>query len=128
MLGEENFKPSSRDEVIGLLRTCVALGPQMAGRVRDALVRLHGNDKGGDLYRMLWGYSNDTLMTGDDAKLVGYLDHEMLEYRVLAYWNLNHITGLTLLYRPEYPADKRASGVKRWQDKLGEGVIRVREG
>ncbi len=59
--------------------------------LRDALVTLRGEEKGAELYRMLWGYTPRQLAAGEGQKLVNYLTHPDTDFRVLAEWNL---TGL----------------------------------
>jgi len=104
------------------LRAAVARGPQSAVRVREALEH-HRGSKGIELYRMIWGYSPDQLQQGAAAQLVKWLDHEDLDFRVLAFWNLSHITNSTHFYRPEYPPAKRALAIKTWVQKLESGQL-----
>ncbi len=45
--------------------------------------------------------------------------------RVLAAENLRHITGTTLLYKPEVETpSRRASDIKKWETRLRRGEIR----
>src|SRR4029077_3589185 len=68
-----------------------------------AFERQRGKD-GGELYRMLWGYSKENLADGAAAKLVEYLDHDNMDFRVLAFHNLHQVVGATFNYRPEQTA------------------------
>jgi hypothetical protein len=72
---------------------------------------------------MLWGYSDSDINGGAAVKLVEFLDHEQLDYRVLSFWNLQSISGKTLAYRPEYTAAKRRGAVQQWKDRLQDGKI-----
>jgi hypothetical protein len=72
----------------------------------------------------LWGFSEDDLKGGWDARLVEYLDNDSLDFRVLAIEILRRITGRTLLYRAEYPAERRRSTVLRWSEQLNRGGVR----
>jgi hypothetical protein len=111
------------DHVDGLVEA-VQRGPATAALVRKALEK-HRNADANNLYRLLWGFSVDDLDNGWDAKLVEYLDNDAMEYRVLAFENLQHITGgKTLLYRAESNADRRRSYVQRWRDRLTSGGIK----
>jgi hypothetical protein len=108
---------------IEALRDAIDRSPATAKDVHDALVRHRGPDKGEELYRMLWGYSLDQLQAGSAALLVKYLDHDELDFRVLSFWNLNHITGAQHYYRPEYSAAKRQQYVAKWKQKLDSGQL-----
>jgi hypothetical protein len=105
------------------LRDAVARSPDSASKVRAALARHRAADAAA-LFRMLWGYSADDLKNGADRDLVEGLDNESLDYRVLAFWNLQDITGpATHGYHPSETTFKRRPAVKAWQNKLREGKI-----
>ena len=112
-------------EYISKLTEAVALSPQSAAAVRLTFERHYGA-AGADLYRMLWGYSQEDLTAGEAARLVNFLEHDNLAFRVLAFNNLRDITGHGLTYRPEYPPTQRRQLVQRWKEKLDAGEIRVR--
>ncbi len=98
--------------------------PQAAQRLRETLERLRGND-GFELYRMFWGYSDEGLQNnGEAAQLVGFLDHDELDYRVLSNWNLKRITGLGSQYRPLQSEQKRKKYAERWKKRLEKGEIK----
>ncbi len=107
------------------LKTALARGPETAAAVRQAFEKLRGME-GPALYRMLWGYSDEQLASGDDRVLVGYLDHEDQEYRVLAFWNLQKITGLGLNYQPEASEVVRRPALTKWKQRRDKGEIRHR--
>ena len=74
---------------------------------------------------MLWGYTDKDLEDGEDARLVKFLDHEALVFRVLAFENLREITQKTLYYHPEAPtAAKRQQSVQQWRRQQQSGRIR----
>jgi hypothetical protein len=75
------------------------------------------------LYRMLWGYNPGQLKEGAAGQLVGYLDHEALDFRVLAFENLRRVTGFTLTYQPNYTEARRRTPVRRWRERLEKGGI-----
>jgi hypothetical protein len=116
--------PSS--SYIEQLRAAIARGPETAAFVRQAIEKKFGADDAAVLYRMLWGYTNQDLEGGADAKLVQFLDHEKLAFRVLSYWNLHDITGLKLYYQPEQTAVKRRHAVAAWKQRREAGEIRIR--
>ncbi|HEV3023519.1 MAG TPA: hypothetical protein VGX76_13690, partial [Pirellulales bacterium] len=104
------------------LQAALARGPAVAAKVRSAFERQRGKD-GADLYRMLWGYSKEDLADGAAAKLVEYLDHDNMDYRVLAFHNLHQIAGATFNYRPEQTSASRVQSVRRWREQLKEGLL-----
>lgn len=116
------------DEYVGVLRAAVARDPHSAAAARSLLEDLYG-DQGTALYEMLWKYQADTLTPADARTLVQYLDHEVLVFRVLAFWNLRRITGLQFRYRPEDPAQKRQPAIARWRERLSANpTLRTRSG
>ena len=96
-----------------------------ASRLRRALENRYGPMQAGNLYRMLWGYSEEDLSPQGvaAAQLVDYLDHDQLEFRVLSIENLRRITGATLTYQAKYTANRRRSSVARWRRRLEAGQI-----
>ena len=86
------------------------------------LEKERGKD-GDDLYRLLWGYNKDQLQSGGAAVLVDYLDNESLDFRVLAIYNLQQITGKTHLYLPDATPTSRAPAVRHRRDDLKDGLI-----
>jgi hypothetical protein len=104
-------------EYIEQLRGAVYRSPQSAAAVRTAMESRYG-PQGAALYEMLWKYRPDTLQPEDANRLVGFLDHDMLPFRVLSFWNLKSITGRTLYYRPEEAAAKRQTAIQKWRELL----------
>ncbi len=107
---------------IEALRAALARSPQTATAVRQAFEK-HRGAEAEDLYRMLWGYSAVDLKDGAATKLVEYLNHDSLDFRVLSFWNLQNITGLTLFYRPESPVAKRRPQYLKWKERLKDGKL-----
>lgn len=79
-----------------------------------------------DMYRMLWGYSDKDLESGEDEKLVGFLENENLPLRVLSFWNLKEITGKGQYYQPEQTIAKRQQPIQRWKKSLEAKEIRIK--
>ncbi|HET6884281.1 MAG TPA: hypothetical protein VFI31_29280, partial [Pirellulales bacterium] len=101
----------------------LARGPKTAVIMRESLEAARGKERGGQLYRMLWGYTAEQLRDGAAAQLVEWLDAPELDFRVLSFWNLHHITGLGLYYQPADPEKQRRSAIQRWKQKLESGLL-----
>ena len=126
-LNEPVHKLDWADYYIDELRAAVGRDVETAAAVRLALEQQYPQ-QAATLYRMLWGYSNQDLEAGEDAKLVqGLKDEETLAVRVLAIWNLKDITGLGQLYQPEQTAAKRQMATRRWEERLAAKEIRLQD-
>lgn len=110
-------------DYIDQLREAVGRDSQSAAAVRLALEKQYPQ-QAAELYRMLWGYSDKDLQSGEDVKLVKALDDQTLAARVLAFWNLKDLTGLGLFYKPEQTAAKRQQPMLRWKQRLEAQEIR----
>ncbi|MEC7696790.1 MAG: hypothetical protein VYA11_06815 [Planctomycetota bacterium] len=99
--------------------------PEYANRVRETMERLR-SDKGTDLYRMLWGYTDDGLLKqGQAEQLVEFLSSEDLDFRVLSHWNLKNITGKRYTFQPADKSEsKRRVSIKRYENLLDKGEIK----
>jgi hypothetical protein len=113
------------DYYIDELRSAVARDAETAAAVRLALETQYPQ-QAATLYRMLWGYSEQDLEDGADAKLVQALDDETLAVRVLAIWNLRDITGVGQSYQPEERPAKRQPAARRWRQRLEAKEIRLK--
>lgn len=99
-------------------------GPETAAAVRGSIEQMDAA-QADEIYRLLWLFSNNQLAAGADEKLVEALDSSNMTIRVLAAENLRHITGNTLLYKPEVETpSRRASDIKKWETRLRRGEIR----
>jgi len=103
-----------------LLSEAVVRSPESAAAVRAALEKQYGPQNAALLYRMLLGYSEPGLKSGEAAALVDLLEHNDLVFRVMSFWNLQKITGKGFYYQPEAPKTKRDPAVKRWRDWLAQ--------
>ena len=117
--------PSQRGSWDEHLRVMTELGARNDRAAADlmAAFQVRRPEGAADLNRMLWGYTDEQLQGGAARQLVDFLDHDHLDYRVLAFWNLSRITGFTLYYRPEYPAPRREQYVQKWRQKLDAGLV-----
>ncbi len=115
---------------VELLREALARGgEETAQDIRLACQRVLGEQQGERAFRLLRGYDDRDLRQGADAQLVAWLDHPQLAMRVLAFWNLQQITGASFYYRPEHGPTKRQNAVAQWERRLQRGdlVRRKRE-
>jgi hypothetical protein len=104
------------------LRKAIQRGPEMATRIRETLALLRSADAK-DMYRLLWGYSQEQLDKGASTQLVRYLEHDQMDVRVLSYMNLVSITGVWGFYRPERPPAQQKTSVQNWRDRREKGQI-----
>jgi hypothetical protein len=116
--------------LLELLRQAMALSPDKASQLREAFVMRRGEEAADDLMRMVRGYDKESIGLTPEAikngilsKLIGWLDHDSLDYRVLAYFNLQEITGKSIGYRPEFNAKQRQRGIRTWRKRLESGEL-----
>ena len=76
-----------------------------------------------DMYELLLGYSQAQLDAGKAGRLVDLLEDRLLEVRVLAISQLNHITTITLGYRPEKSERDRRRSIEKWHKRLEKSGI-----
>jgi hypothetical protein len=115
------------DDHFNEVQRALARSPASAGEVRIAFEKVRGPE-GPELYRMLWSYSPEDLANGGAAKLVDYLGHEALDFRVLAIQNLMRITGGTShLFQPEVTEARRKTPIARWRESLNAGKVQYTE-
>jgi hypothetical protein len=100
-------------ELIELLRHSIRRGPRTAEAVRDSMGVVYG-PRGEELYELLWKYDTKELSSEAAKRLVQHLEDSSLACRVLAFRNLNRITGLGYYYRPEESEVARRPSVQRW--------------
>ncbi len=110
---------------IETLKAAMVRGPDTAQKVLLAFEKHRGADAPA-LFRMLWGYTPEQLAGGEAATLVEYLNHDSLDFRVLAFNNLREITGKGLNYQPQNSGSQAAQGIselegpaQRRQDRSG---------
>ena len=90
--------------------------------VARAIRRVTGPDAE-TVLRALRGYDPVTLAEGGAEQLIGDLESESIEVRVVAIETLKKITGMSQLFRAEQPAARRQVAVKKWRGRLAEGEI-----
>jgi hypothetical protein len=114
---------SSWDEFFDVLTAAVARSPEYAKMVRGSLEKRRGGEAP-QLYRMLWGYSPDDLQQGEALALAEMLGHEALDFRVLAFLNLEKITGKTKMYGPSYTEARNRGPIRGWISEAETGAIK----
>jgi len=123
-LGNSDHRLDWMDDCVEYLREAVARSPETARAVRLSIERKYSQAPE-LLYRMLWGYSNENLVDGEDGTLVGLLDHPNLAHRVLSFWNLKTIVDKTLYYDPKETTAERRKAVAEWREQQEKGKIRM---
>ncbi len=106
------------------LRQALALSPEDATHVRQAFVRIRGEEAAEDLMEMVIGYnaeqigtSREAVRTGALAQLIKWLDHDSLDYRVLAIHNIRQIVGKVKGYRPDDTSKRRKIHLRKlWEE------------
>jgi hypothetical protein len=115
---------------IDTLRSAMALGPDSANKVYQALVDQRGKPAAADLYEMLCSYSPDQvghtaeqMKNGPVVKLINWLEDDSLDYRVLAVQDLWEITGKRLMPNPAASLAERKQNVRVWRSRLESGQL-----
>ena len=110
------------------------MSPNSAIRLHQELVDQRGNEAATDLFEMLRGYraedigrTPEEVKVGVLVKLIGWLESDNLDYRVLAAHNLRQITGKNLLQNPTANPSERTQGVRRWRQRLRGGELAIDE-
>lgn len=98
------------------LLTVVRQTPQSAAAVRTSAETEFG-ERGPDLYALLWKYGA-TLDQAQAGELIRLLEHDLLAVRVLAFWNLRRVTGVTLNYEPSAVPVERQRAIRLWRTRL----------
>jgi hypothetical protein len=79
------------------------------------------------IWQMIVGYEPDALAAEGAEQLVTALEHEQLEFRVIAIETLRSITGVDYFYEPQRVSRRRES-VRRWKRELEAQRISYRNG
>lgn len=112
------------------LRQAMALSPDVAKSVREAFVNLRGEEAADDLVELVSGYDGDqighsreAIQSGAMSQLLKWLDHESLDYRVLAFHNIREITGKSKIYRPDDPLKRRKIQLRKFWDEFEDNEL-----
>jgi hypothetical protein len=131
-LRDSSQRPTWRSH-IDTLRSAMVLSRESADQVAKTLADQRGVRASADLYEMLCGYSQEQVgrtpeerrsATGPLARLIGWLESDNLDYRVLAVENLYDITGKRLLQNPvNIGPPERNQGIRDWKKRLADGEL-----
>lgn len=112
---------------LAILLDRVANSPADAGKVQAALMRVRESDAP-TMYKVMWGHTQEQLDSGGAAQLVGMLESERMDMRVLGIETLRSITGgKTHLYRPEKLPIQQKKPIQDWRNNLANDAIRFPE-
>lgn len=123
---------SNWDEHIEELRRAMSRSTQAAKQIHQTLIEQRGAAVADDLFEMLRGYSPaeigttpDEVRGGETRQLIDWLEHDRLEYRVLAIHNLKQIYGgKTLGYNPVVTDGSRQERtVRQWRNRLTDNEL-----
>ncbi|MHB8953734.1 MAG: hypothetical protein ACYC4U_12260 [Pirellulaceae bacterium] len=109
-------------EIVESMRNVMTHSPETATKIRAAFERLRGKD-GQQLDRMLWGFAPEQLADGGAHMLVDGLSSPAMDIRVLAYLNLNEITGKTNLFQPDREPRTQRRAILSWERDLQQREI-----
>ncbi len=117
---------------IAHLRRAMSRSPEAAQLVRETFVEQRGAGVADDLMEMLRGYGPEQVGTtpeevkaGITPRLIDLLNHDRLEYRVLAFHNLQQIYGgKSLRYNPASNDRKSREGsIRTWRKRLADNEL-----
>jgi hypothetical protein len=115
---------------IETLRSAMALSPESATKVKQALNDQRGTPAADELYEMLCGYSEEQVgrtpeqvKSGAVPRLIDWLEEDSLDYRVLAVHNLLEITGKRIMDNPAAGRNERSRNIKVWRARLAADAL-----
>lgn len=120
---------------IETVRQALARDPQAAEQLRSDFVAQRGEQAATDLMEMMIGYDEQAVGTTPEERkegilpqLIRWLDSDQLDYRVLALYNLNEITGTRNQgnYRPTHTPQQRQRALRIYWDRLEKGELEPR--
>ena len=107
------------------LQFALARDRDFAQEVASAFEKHRGEDAGA-LLKLLDGYDAPELEQQGARQLVAYLNHDEMDYRVLALENLKRIMEVKPIYNPRHTAVQRRKSVQHWRMKLDRGEIQYK--
>lgn len=128
----DSQQQSNWDEHIEQLRAAMSRSTQAARLIHQTLTEQRGAALADDLFNMLRGYTPQQIgQTPEEVKrgvtrqLIDWLEHDRLEYRVLAIYNLRKIYGgKTLSYNPvKTEPSRQERAVRQWRQRLAENEL-----
>ena len=108
------------DKHIQELRQAMALSPDVAASVRQAFVNIRGEEAADHLFAMVVGYNTEQVGDTREPKtprvmpqLLKWLDHDSLDYRVLAINNIKALSGKDKGYRADDSMKSRKKNLRK---------------
>jgi hypothetical protein len=98
------------------LQAALARGPETAAQVRATFEQQRGREDGWKLFRMLGGYSKADIQAGAAEQLIGHINDNSRDFRVLAVHALWSIPGVPERFGdlPSEDPQVRQTQVRRW--------------
>jgi hypothetical protein len=130
-LGDVNQKAAWRSH-IDALRQAIARDPTAVEGIHAAFALERGEEAADDLMEMLLGFdraavgtNRDEVKAGAMVRLLRWMEHDDLIYRVLASHNVNEILGRQELggYKPEQSASQRERMLARVWERFERGEL-----
>ncbi len=113
----------------------MALNPESAKKVYQALADQRGKPAAADLYEMLCSYNTEQIgvtpeqqKVGALVKLIDWLEDDSLDYRVLAVQDLWETTGKRLMPNPAANLAERTQNVSPLRSRLEAGELKPAAG
>jgi len=134
-LGDVNQRASWKSH-IEALRQAIARDPAAVEGIREAFAIERGQEAADDLVEMLLGFDRAAVGTtpkevqeGALVRLLRWMDHDDLTYRILASYNVNEITGTRDLggYQPQHASQQRARSLRHYWERFENGELMPRE-
>ena len=107
------------------LQFALARDRDFAWEVAAAFEKHRGEDAGA-LLKLLDGYDAPELEQDGARQLVAYLNHDEMDYRVLALENLKRIMEVKPIYNPRHTTVQRRKAVQHWRMRLERGEIQYK--
>ncbi|MCB9953014.1 MAG: hypothetical protein H6824_18725 [Planctomycetaceae bacterium] len=112
---------ASRIAAIEALRRWIVRDPNNEAALVDELSRSLHDDDVKIVVRLLWGYTEEDGRDPEISKqVVGWLSHEEVSVRELAFYHALHLTGRRYDYRALLLPNQRAAAQLRWQEHLDQ--------
>lgn len=116
----------SRDAAMTGLRQWLPKSPENGELLQAELKKAFPPDQVEPLYRLLWGYSvEDARNSTVSGILVGWLKHDNVVIRQLAFRHIFRLTGQRYDYRPLNPENQRKVAIQRWEGHLAKNGDRL---
>lgn len=126
---EDNPNYFYRQHEYSAMRSALSRGPEFAKALRAALEHeFEGKPETVErLFRLCVSFSNQQLERGQAAQLIEDLSNEEQAVRILAFENLQRITGKKKIYNPLKSPELQRPGIASWAEIYQSGGVRWAE-